>query len=499
MNSSRPKYAGLAIIRIAPKSLAFLNYRTVKSFIPSTTFKDDQHVISFRRSNTDNYPLVVENIVNDANNELLGELWPKEKRFLTGPKRLIVQEIHNVVKSLTSNYFVGKSGSASRLLFGEKGIGKSNSLTLSVMAFYISYPNVVPIYVEYSGSSDSHEYKEPHKLISDAMGFTPYKSISECVKELEQMNRYVLFVADEIDQIYNSKENESQRLRILLDLQEMGSQTSGRLYTIICGSASVTPLLISKNGIHDEDVALEYPLIGNCPNLNGSKFASFRLSSGKMIEKDMEVIAAAYKTKDTHVLYFLCGSNLRLINRVIDALSHTELKQGLTDTLSDLVCPPELWDQRANKMSMKCKALIESLNLALSKKNYKILKSVIRDHNNILKIQWISELKPLSKKEIEACVAGNILIVNHLVDKGYFCGSPTLEALYPSKPLDLVHFFPKYERQLKLNSLPHKILQFLKISSSQLSQESEFQFKWFLKIARVAVVKLTELNGNIQY
>lgn len=51
----------------------------------------------------------------------------------------------------------------------------------------------------------------------------------------------------------------------------MGSQTSGRCYTILCGNSLLVPALISKNALHDKEVLKEYPMVEFAPNLNGKQ------------------------------------------------------------------------------------------------------------------------------------------------------------------------------------------------------------------------------------
>lgn len=58
-------------------------------------------------------------------------------RFLISSKQAFVEDINNVLKRLVKDEYVKKSGSASRLIYGEKGIGKSSALTLSVMGNYL--------------------------------------------------------------------------------------------------------------------------------------------------------------------------------------------------------------------------------------------------------------------------------------------------------------------------------------------------------------------------
>jgi len=82
-------------------------------------------------------------VIVDSKRKILPFPWPEEHRFLTDAKIQIIDKIERQLLCLTSNRFVNKSGLASRLLYGQKGIGKSSSLTLATIAAYICFPNVI--------------------------------------------------------------------------------------------------------------------------------------------------------------------------------------------------------------------------------------------------------------------------------------------------------------------------------------------------------------------
>jgi len=74
---------------------------------------------------------------------------------------------------------------------------------------------------------DSTKFATPSTLISEALGLSK-KSIDECLVTLEQRDQFIFLIVDEIDQVYTSLQNEEIRLKVLMELTELGSQRYGR-------------------------------------------------------------------------------------------------------------------------------------------------------------------------------------------------------------------------------------------------------------------------------
>ena len=337
-------------------------------------------------------------------------------------------------------------------------------MKLACVASYICHPKILPIYVEYSGASSSDEYRDPSHFISVAMNHTggTASTIPQCLRLLESRDQYVFFIADEVDQVYNSRDDESKRLNILGDLAELGSQKSGRVFTFLCSSASVTPQLISKNGVHYPDIVDEYPLLRNCPNLNRSKFSSLQLSSGILENEDLRAAVKAFglnaSDEAVNLLYFLAGNNLREMVKIADDISRPSTADSgapFATDFPDSFFPPGMWDARIDKVSTKQRSVIHGLSMALSKKNYSLISAAVRDLDSVRTIPWVSAMKPLTHEEVLAVLlrthpsdrAEGLHAVNQLVDKGFFSAPPSLKILLPSKPLDLLHFYSTYQRE----------------------------------------------------
>ncbi len=50
-----------------------------------------------------------------------------------------------------------------------------------------------------------------------------------CLEALNERRQFVFFVADEIDQLYMSAKDEETRLKILMELAELGSKDQGEI------------------------------------------------------------------------------------------------------------------------------------------------------------------------------------------------------------------------------------------------------------------------------
>jgi hypothetical protein len=343
------------------------------------------------------------------------------------------------------------------------------------MATYLTYLQVVPIYVEYKG--DSAEFQTPSQLISKSLGLFTSIPISECLKLLGKMNKYLLFIADEVDQIYTSEADSTIRLKILMELSELGTQTSGRSYTLCCGSSSHMANLISKNAVHDAKVSREFPLVGSAPNLNRKKFQQLRLYR-QNARQDFDILKVVYDLTDqeAHLVYLLSGSNLRTVDDVVRALKADE---PTLSSLVELAAPPSLWDQRvANEFDTR-KDLFESLNVELVEKNYDLLNMVCDNSKCVIDVKWIDVLQPISYEDIQKVLKRHrgkytLSDINSMVDKGYFSGPPDLMYLHASKPTELLFQFESVaEGRLNMRN----ILKFMKnrLSNTEITREVQVE------------------------
>jgi hypothetical protein len=384
--------------------------------------------------------------------ELLELLRVADRTFLpTSAKLKIADFVESNVGRLRAGEFIGKQGEASKLVYGEKGIGKSSTFMVLVPLLAAKHDNLVPIYVQYTGKSSEFEY--PSVLLAQALGLKCDKiTLTMCLEELEKRNQFAFIIADEIDNLYRSKQDENVRLGILDELAELGTHPSGRTYSVVCGSSSATPSLISKNAILDPCMVEEFPLVRNATSLNGSKYKSLRLSQCQEAAHDYVTITKAYglSTRFAHGLYFLAGSNLRTVSSIAAAV-----KAGLKGSfeLNQLIFPPSRWDNRADATRERCGSLIDAINDQLVALNYKLLKRVQGDVNVAKQIAWLDKLKPLRKEDLSRILNTlknrggmfQMTDINALVDKHYFSSPPELDLLFPAAPVHLLHHLPQFE------------------------------------------------------
>lgn len=193
------------------------------------------------------------------------------------------------------------------------------------------------------------------------LGIDDNMPLMECIAELKKRNLYALLVADEIDQIYMSNDDHLQKRQdVVAELSELGSQKSGRVYTVACGSASVTPILISKNAVHYAAVLKEYSLVAHVTTLNGSKFSARRVTRGNKNEDatDLIIIGNAFKidSKLMSLLYFYSGNNLRRLDEMVRTYFQRDEKAF------EILCSLDSsWDSRAARTRDLFAPLLEAL------------------------------------------------------------------------------------------------------------------------------------------
>jgi hypothetical protein len=151
-------------------------------------------------------------------------------------------------------------------------------------------------------------------------------------------------------------------------------------------------------------------------------------------------------------LYFLCGSNLRTIDnvneKIVEAAPTGEISDELVKSVREYCFPPSMWDQRAERTLEQYGNLISSLSDALVAKNKSLLQKIDNNFPMIGNIKWTEAVQPLNDHEISSICAKhgvNLLVINYLIDKGYFCGPPNHDYLHPDKPADLYHHWKQLQ------------------------------------------------------
>ncbi|KAL6043551.1 hypothetical protein QOT17_023825 [Balamuthia mandrillaris] len=334
--------------------------------------------------------------------------------LVTTAKKELVDTIAFKVSAMVQGDFVDTCGVASSMIHGEKGIRKTATLKDATHMLPSLCENLIPLYADYL----KDELPKPSVLLRQALlqrgAIIPHPSptlsnLDNLTRSLENHDLYCLFILDEVDNLYTSTAQREERLKILQELAYLGNLDSGRVVSIVCGSSSVLPLLLSKNLTKYPRIALEFLSL---PMLRTSMAASTNLPES-------------------------------LRSKLLISAKHG--RQG------ELIRHISEWDPRAEFTRTQFGPLIKELNTELIKKNHDLLcglynkPSLSEFQKTIDTTNWLTELQPLTEREITERLLPRL---NHtqekdlydrwstpdilaLVDKGWFSSSPQLTLLYP--------------------------------------------------------------------
>ena len=349
----------------------------------------------------------------------------------------LLGHIENKCNSLASDQFRGSVGIASSLVYGEKNIGKSTILLDVCNSVSTLFPQIVPVYVDMS--TVNGESLRPSALMRremEKLNIRPTtRYLNECIQALRNNNKYALLIVDELDAVYRS--TDSQHLEILEELAMLGSNDSGRVVALICGSVSVLPLLITKELLRYPKRASEFPLLRNAPDLNATKFRSFHLSQ-RVSRTDYDLIAATFNIPPemASACFFLAGNNIR----GIESLAATIKRPHVTlESIWDMH-PDELLNELYSRLIKKNKRWLKELECSSSHWEY------------IISVNWFETLIPLDPRELEQVLVDlnskrtpqdyfSPIDINDLIDKGWLSGPASLSEVYPTSGLRLFYVY----------------------------------------------------------
>lgn len=397
---------------------------------------------------------------------------------LTPSKKMMLSMLMSRVKKLDMGYHFG-SGNNSTLLLGPKGIGKTVGLRSFTIAISSICPQMCTLFIEFNDnklkSPSEYLYEEfirrfPEERLKKHEEYT----MTDILLLYKEKNQKLFVILDELDEIYTV--NDDFRRKILGDIAVLGSNNIGINYVVACGSSSVLPLLVNRNAIGNPRIKEEFPLVAQCPNLNGTKFPSFHIGSGipetdeeyenlilalleenkphmnipsyeeieqivftisknntnniseKSIQDFIKTIHEQIKKSgllssklDSEILnrtFFFSGHNPRNMNYFIYYLSEDdiELQKNAMNKLYN-------FDARSENTKKQYKDLIQALEKKLCENNRNILKKLIHnrniDYSLVSEIHW-QEWKGISKTELE-------LILTQLSSKRKSTNMPELE------------------------------------------------------------------------
>ena len=213
-------------------------------------------------------------------------------------------------KTLSEGGFVETQGVAPATALGVKGIGKTVALQTFVTLCGAIFPNVIATHVDFAHVGDLDFVLRENNLVDviaqhldseweiaqvDDGALTHFGRLSRgdlpffrLYETLEHHQVFLFLVVDELDQLYRMPPATFPRGHgILGTLATFGTQPTGSICTIACGSSLLLMDLIATNA--SPEVRKEFPLVIGAVSLNESKFREVRISSSP--PNDLKTIA----------------------------------------------------------------------------------------------------------------------------------------------------------------------------------------------------------------
>jgi Cdc6-like AAA superfamily ATPase len=169
---------------------------------------------------------------------------------------------------LVNDAYKNTRGNNSSLYYGDKNIGKSTVLKGFCDLIPEKNANVIPVYVNNNRWLDEaiiDACKSRNIILNAGFKMSYLESI------LKEKNKFMFVVYDELEELYTSNPNDLKSVDTLWTINHLGSQPSGRFYTVLCGSSNELPALITCK--HDHVAKKKCKLCGaGLPDLDGTKF-----------------------------------------------------------------------------------------------------------------------------------------------------------------------------------------------------------------------------------
>jgi hypothetical protein len=374
---------------------------------------------------------------------------------MVSTKRLIVEDVNETLRKLTNKELASLPAGSARLVYGEKGSGKSSALTLATLASWLAFDNVVPIYLHYAG--DAKNFQSPSAALSVALGLPSDTPLQESLQQLGDRDLHALIIVDEIEQVYSGTDHADQRQRVLNDLQLLSSQTTRHAFTYICSNSAFAPLLLQGKKTKPtlaSNLSADFPLLARAPALEVSEFPALVVHRAINTSKDFTAVLTAYEADevDLRTVYTFYGSSLTTMERICGTafrLGEEAERTGAT-TLdasqaqvigAEFLRSADCTDTRAILVQHRYKPLIAALREELVEENLETVRDELMDKP----VDWLRDQRPLQASALRALVSAHHPdakddwkdIIRRLVDTGYFSAAPDVSSLLPNRPKDL--------------------------------------------------------------
>ena len=375
------------------------------------------------------------------------------------PQRELYRFLMERCYILARGGFQGERGTSSSTLVGCKGLGKTTAFRNFITLAPLLYEDVIPIFITCednvsTGLADTTFLKAVEVLCEMELGWEIRKKLNflelsatrltEC---LATKGKYLLLIIDELDMLYQTNPDRFPRITdSLSELSCIGNSPSGRISCVLSGSSAMLEHLIRTNvlpGMKDEFAGLKGAM-----NLNGTKFATRRISPSSPLDLDaVESITRTmncFQTVDwIKMVTFAAGANPREVQRVLDKTDPLDLLQMDADA------------NYSGQNTLKIPVIRSFLNSILNKlvhKNFDtVIKPITEDLNKVKSIDWVKAFKPLTyadcgliwrKVSTETTPFDLNYAIFHLADRGWINayqvkdGNP--KTIFPISVLKLV-------------------------------------------------------------
>jgi hypothetical protein len=263
------------------------------------------------------------------------------KRLIASPSHEhLISDLCDVSERLHNNSTCGVALSS---FVGSKGIGKSTVFRSFCGVVPVLFPSVIPIYINFTKRPTNHlmsiiaDKLKPYNISFDAYNNNP-ENLHLFVQTLIDHNKYLLILADELDQLYRlnpfnpSDLEEAKAARLTLNqLAYLGDQPTGRVSVLLCSSSQTLPELIQCNVT--DDLCKEFPLVVGAPRVDGTKFRVRRIPpslptnlhalESRLVNRDTWEKDKLWKQQHLYpslrMLAFFCGTNARAVDSFLNS------------------------------------------------------------------------------------------------------------------------------------------------------------------------------------
>lgn len=376
----------------------------------------------------------------------------------------VAVEVWNKAMLLSQDHFFAGGDVASSVIVGPRGIGKTTALRTCGAAVRTLFPNVIPIYIDFSRRDTYH--LSLNELIADALashGIVVSPNHPSLPAALEAAEKYALLLIDELNSLYEHplawthKLWHSPQVRTLLQLAELGDSRDGRFATVLCGSSAMLMALVSASAKTSDDAQRLFPQLATAVNLNDSKFRAHRLRCGAAtdVERVGHMLgctgsAAAWSTRElatVRTIAFAAGNTASAINQLVSSAT-----AGSVPTAEALLTAHS--PSRQRKLVLNGSQQVwQAVMLRLWYKNQSIMSSLLADRHGSLDVKtvqatdWSSHFLPVNAAALSE-ISCRLLMSDEqmyyrlidLHDRGWLSFDYSPEYVYPRSLWQLLCF-----------------------------------------------------------